>query len=198
MNESIWLWLGTGARLVNTGIHLLIYYYYFFYFILQWLLKKSSTPRVLLQFQLGYALRFPTETAFLPGFGTLLVYHRLRFTPLVRVGIRGGVGGGITATRAVVVPSVPQGPVMRRLGSAARTDTSVSFIRFSMIPNTQLQSDNTQRATLSTRIQYSSRDTYIKSHLPHFLHLNQVCYPVSLSTSNSSFITRSFIHHAVV
>jgi hypothetical protein len=45
------------------------------------------------------------------------VYHRLRFTPLVRVGIGGGVGGRIAATRAVVVPRVPQGPVVRRLGS---------------------------------------------------------------------------------
>lgn len=31
VNESIWLWLGTGARLVNTVINLLIYYYFFFF-----------------------------------------------------------------------------------------------------------------------------------------------------------------------
>lgn len=88
----------------------------------------SSAPRGLLQLQSGYGLRFPTETTLLPGFGALLVHHRLRFTPLVRVGIGGGVGGRIAATRAVVVPRVPQGPVVRRLGSAAPTDTSVPFV----------------------------------------------------------------------
>jgi len=78
--------------------------------------------------QSGYGLRFPRVTMLLPGFGALLVYHRLRFTPLVRVGIGGGVGGRIAATRAVVVPRVPQGPVVRRLGSAVPTDTSVPFV----------------------------------------------------------------------
>jgi hypothetical protein len=96
--------------------------------ILPLLLKKGYAPCGLLQFQPRSAARFPNERAFLPGFRPLLVYHRLRFTPLVRVGIRGGVGGGIAAAgRAVVVPRVPQGPVMCRLGSATPTDTSISF-----------------------------------------------------------------------
>lgn len=127
MNEPTWLWLGTGAMLLITVINLPVFLL-FFLLILQRLLKRSSVPRGLLQFLSIYGLRFPTETAFLPGFGTLLVYHRLRFTPLVRVRIRGGVGGRIATTRAVVVPRVPQGPVMRRLGSAVPTDTSVSFV----------------------------------------------------------------------
>jgi hypothetical protein len=137
-------------------------------------------------------VRFPRETTLLPGFGALLVYHRLRFTPLVRVGIGGGVGGRIAATRAVVVPRVPQGPVVRRLGSAAPTDTSVPLVS---APRTYKYKVTTHKtATLtwnSTPIQYYSRDAYVESHLPYFLHLNWVSHPVPIVISNSSFITTS-------
>ena len=83
------------------------------------------------------------------------------------------------------------------------TQRHISPIRFST-SNLQVQSDNTQRATLtcnSTRIQHYSTDACIESHIPHFLHLNWVSHPVPLVTSNSSFITslcNTLLHRTVI
>jgi hypothetical protein len=166
VNEFTWLRLWTGKRLVGK---LIKFPAFLFFLILQRLLKKSSAPRCLLQPQSGYSLWFPRETTLLPGFGALLVYQRLRFTPLVRVGFGGGIGGRIAASRAVVVPRVPQGPVVRRLGPAAPTDTSVPFVstpptyRHKVTTHKQPHSHAIPHAYIITRGMHTSNPTFLTS-----------------------------------